>query len=84
LPPHPEDHPREDGDGREGHEALEDLFGLPLELGSGGEDRRADSRGEEKRDSGAPPDQTGAIGRPELLQIGQDDRDDEGGLDPLP
>jgi len=83
LPAHPEDHPGEHADGRERHEALEDLLSRALELGTDGEDHGADHRGEPDRERRAPPDDVGPVRATELLQVGQQDRDDEGGFDAL-
>ena len=84
LLPHPEDHPGEDGDGREHRDALEDLLGAAFELADGEEERRTREDRESDGGGGADPDDPEVAPVVGLGQIAQDDPDDQRGLEAFP
>ena len=83
LAAHPEDHPREHagGDERDGGERPQPLDAFERS------DRLVDDDADDQRDGHggghAQPDRHGQVGALEAAQVGEDDGDDQGALEPL-
>ena len=83
LPHHPEDHRREQGDADEHRDALEQLFCPALEAASEDVEEDCSQHAQAKAESDAHPDRLLVRFLVRALKIGQDDADDEGGLQSL-
>jgi hypothetical protein len=80
---HPEDHPRDHRDGEEREASAEDLLGLERQaVGAESQDcTEAEGEHDRQRDAGEHPPY--GVFATELSEIGDEDADDERGLEPL-
>ena len=81
---HPKDHRRQDGDGDEHRDALENLLAKALEFDRRGEQARGDPRTREEGDDGPRVHVALQRDSSDLDQIAEDDADDKRRLNTFP